>query len=361
MSHSLQKPAALPRTSSSDTAESLWRKAKEKLHISKKESGDAEEEGTAPDTSKSAYARRREQVRRAQRNHRERKEQYIKSLEHQLHRLRDESSSLQSETHQVAEENTILRDIVQEHGLPLPSTSINPSSEDRQPYSKPMATVSVIGSRGFGQRLQVSLGDSPMEPVFPVGFGIPDKPPADKPVLSVINYEKRGGLPSPRESTQLASQGLSQQPIPGSGHPYGLDTTQVGVDFVLFMERCCIYHVHQLHDAEEPNGHAFTALAPLLTQAPTVLDDCTSWQIPASELDRLLELSSALHLDGELTPVEMWMRIKQHPLFHKLNREGLQQLSQALIAGVQCFGFGATFEEQFFASTLEEFFGTLKE
>lgn len=105
------------------------------------------------------------------------------------------------------------------------------------------------------------------------------------------------------------------------------------------MERCCIYHVHQLQDAEEPNGHAFTALAPLLTQAPTVLDDCTSWQIPASELDRLLELSSALHLDGELTPVEMWMRIKQHPLFHKLNREGLQQLSQALIAGVQCFGY----------------------
>ncbi|KKZ64657.1 hypothetical protein EMCG_09420 [[Emmonsia] crescens] len=312
------------------------------------------------------------------RNHRQRKEKYIKSLEQELLRLRDESSSTQSETYQVAEENSILRDIMIAHGIPLPGTA--PRPEDQWLYDNPMATVSVIGSPGFGQRLHVSISDAPVQPaeVFPPGFGVPDSPTAEQPVISVVDRTKHFMVSQDNHNHNNISQpylsppadfngsdrlgsGLSPQPIHGFSHPYGLDATQVGVDFVLFMERCCIYHAHQPHNLEEPTGHAFTALAPILTTAPPVLDDCTTWQIPASELDRLLELSSALKLDGELTPVQMWTRIKQHPLFHKLDPERLRQLSNILIEGVQCFGFGATFEEEFFTRALNEVFDTLRD
>ncbi|EGE80672.1 hypothetical protein RJZ56_003141 [Blastomyces dermatitidis] len=389
MSATLQKTAAAASSSPSpnpyyhDTLDSLWTKTKEKLHISRKQAVDeennqaeAEGAGVDYDTLKSAHARRREQVRRAQRNHRERKEKYIKSLEQELSRLRDESSSIQTETYQVAEENSILRDIMLAHGIALPGTGISHSRpQDQWLYNNPMATVSVIGSPGFGQRLEVSLGGAPVERVFPPGFGIPESPPEGKSQLSVVDHSKRGMVPkdgaqpqpslSPpagfNGSDRLASTRLPSQPLQTPRHPYGLDSTQVGVDFVLFMERCCIYHVHQPQDREEPHGHAMTALAPVLNQAPQSLDDCTTWQIPSCELDRLLELSSALELDGELTPVQMWARIKQHPLFHKLDPEGLRKLSNALVAGVQCFGFGATFEEQFFTKTVDEFLGALKD
>ncbi|PGH00095.1 hypothetical protein GX51_05993 [Blastomyces parvus] len=375
MSATLQKPAAASASSSpspynQDTLDSLWRKAKEKLHISRKQAVDddgennqeAEEEGAGVDydTLKSAHARRREQ-----------------SLEQELSRLRDESSSIQTETYQVAEENSILRDIMLAHGIALPGTSIPHSRpEDQWLYNNPMATVSVIGSPGFGQRLEVSFGDASIERVFPPGFGIPDTPPEGRPQLSIVDHAKRGmvpkdgALPQPslspsppagfNGSDRVASTSPYSQPLQTPSHPYGLDSTQVGVDFVLFMERCCIYHIHQPDDPEEPHGHAMTALAPVLNQAPQALDDCTTWQIPSCELDRLLELSSALELDGELTPVQMWARIKQHPLFNRLDPEGLRKLSNALVAGVQCFGFGATFEEQFFTRTVDEYLGALK-
>ncbi|KLJ12397.1 hypothetical protein EMPG_12558 [Blastomyces silverae] len=262
------------------------------------------------------------------------------------------------------------------HGIALPGTGIaHRRPEDQWLYDNPMATISVIGSPGFGQRLEVSLSDVPVERVFPPGFGIPERPPEGKTDLSVIDLAKRGMVPndgaqpqpslSPpagfNGSDRPASARLSPQPLPTPSHPYGLDSTQVGVDFVLFMERCCIYHIHQPEDPEEPHGHAMTALAPVLNQAPQSLDDCTTWQIPSCELDRLLELSSALELDGELTPVQMWARIKHHPLFHRLDPEGLRKLSNALVAGVQCFGFGATFEEQFFTKTVDEFLGALQD
>ncbi|OJD10653.1 hypothetical protein AJ78_08391, partial [Emergomyces pasteurianus Ep9510] len=368
MSTTLQKPAASPNPYN-DTLEVLWRRAKEKLPFSKKDRADAAEEleeeaaGGDYDTSKSAHSRRREQVVNIPRpgptdsvythssNHRQRKEQYIKSLEQELLRLRDESSATQSETYQVAEENNILRDIMLAHGIPLPGTTAAPRPEDQWLRDHPMATVSVIGSRGFGQRLQVSVGDSPVQPaqIFPPGFGIPDGPTPEQPIISVVDYSKHvrfsgnNGRPYQPPAAdfngpgRLDASNITAQPIQGSGHPYGLDATQVGVDFVLFMERCCLYHAHQPHNPDEPTGHAFTVLSPILVAAPPMLDDCTSWQIPASELDRLLELSSALKLEGELTPVQMWARIKEHPLFHKLDPDGLRHLSSILITGVQCF------------------------
>jgi hypothetical protein len=68
------------------------------------------------------------------------------------------------------------------------------------------------------------------------------------------------------------------------------------------------------------------------------LHDHATWEIPAFELDRLFQLSSALNLDGEVTPIQAWIRIKEHPLFHKLDLERFRQLCIALCKEAKCFG-----------------------
>lgn len=88
----------------------------------------------------------------------------------------------------------------------------------------------------------------------------------------------------------------------------------------------------------EPTGHALTMQAALLSQAPNLESD-HSWEIPAVELDRLLNLSFNLDLDGEVTPVQAWNRIRSHPGFRKLTPSALQSLSQAIAEKVACFGY----------------------
>ena len=105
------------------------------------------------------------------------------------------------------------------------------------------------------------------------------------------------------------------------------------------LERCCLSHARTPSGSDEPSGHALTVQAPLLMGAPQTLDDRATWEVPASALDRLFELSSALNLDGELTPVQAWIRIQEHPLFHKFDPERLRQLCWALMKETQCFGW----------------------
>jgi hypothetical protein len=88
----------------------------------------------------------------------------------------------------------------------------------------------------------------------------------------------------------------------------------------------------------DANGHALTMQAALLAQAPN-LGQQSSWELPAIELDRLLSLSSALDLSGEVTPVQAWSRIRSHPGFYRLTPWGLQALTQAIAEKIGCFGY----------------------
>ncbi|KAK2739796.1 hypothetical protein FQN55_009117 [Onygenales sp. PD_40] len=352
-----------------DTLDALWKKTKDKLHVSKHGSNqDAESSDEAQDTDdpkKSAHTKRREQVRRAQRNHRQRKENYIKTLEQELLRLRDESVSIQCESCEIAEENEILRDIMLAHGIPLPANGT--------PWFSPMATVSVLGNPGFGQRLHVSTIDAPpeLDEVFPPGFGVPSTDP-DHDVIATFNNPTKLWVPSshlPPYMPDTPDTGPMEFPHFDSDastecghrppHPYGLDATQVGVDFVLFLERCCLPHTRAHPDSDEPSGHALTMQGPLLVTAPQTLNDQTTWQIPSRELDRLFELSSALNLDGELTPVQAWQRIKEHARFCKLTPGHLRRLCEELIKEVHCFGFGAIIDEEIFTVITNELFDSI--
>lgn len=90
------------------------------------------------ESSKSAHTRRREQVRRAQRlllldspvhlnadqydrKHRERKETYIKSLEQQVVQLLNQRATAVEEKRAVDAENAMLRESLEQHGIPIPT------------------------------------------------------------------------------------------------------------------------------------------------------------------------------------------------------------------------------------------------
>lgn len=86
------------------------------------------------------------------------------------------------------------------------------------------------------------------------------------------------------------------------------------------------------------SGHALTLQAPLLVGTPPVLQNQSTWEVPASEIERLLELAGALNLDGEITPVQAWRLISDHPKFDKLDPAGLQRISEGLVRNIHCFG-----------------------
>jgi hypothetical protein len=133
------------------------------------------------------------------------------------------------------------------------------------------------------------------------------------------------------------------------GHQHDLDAAQIAVDFVLDLERPCLsHHGPEVHNGEF-SGHKLMVQTPIMAHSNTPrpvfnlkpggqIPASASWTVPAVEVERLLNLSSRLSLEGEITPIEAWQKIKQHPGFASLDRDGLEQLKTILLPEVQCLG-----------------------
>ena len=138
-------------------------------------------------------------------------------------------------------------------------------------------------------------------------------------------------------------------------HPYGLDSSQVGVDFVLALEHICLWHAQNpspMLGPESGTGHHLMMIHPILAKSPprpglksgqlaaphTPMPTGMKWTVPAVELEKLLSFSEGLDLDGEITPVEAWQRLRTHPKFMTLTPTALETLRAALLTVVQCYG-----------------------
>jgi hypothetical protein len=178
-------------------------------------------------------------------NHRERKERYIKTLEREVLRLRDEEAAIAQNSKDMREELDILRDLLVKHGIPVPTAKLAAINSN--------ATVSVFElPSGGGQSLHV---DMPSPNFFAqqadytsllsgTGFSGSDTTPTlekQQPRLQSresINLLKPPQANIHQESPEKALPALPPQapnpaPRPVAHVQRGLDTAQIGIDFVL--------------------------------------------------------------------------------------------------------------------------------
>jgi len=276
--------------------------------------------GPKPD-SKPALTRRQELNRQAQRTHRERKEMYIKALEQEVLRLKEVFGQTTRERDAFAEENKRLREILAAHGIQWDHASPGPAL-NRMGSSFGGSTSSLSGSYAPGS---ASTG-------YTSPPNMPSRPPPPLPP----------GAP------------FDQQQMQQHQHQQGLDYDQIGIDFVLTLERPCMDHMQFLMvrstDSEEAeiSGHALMATCPPQSHINDHPEEKYPHKMPdigPADLVRLLDLSNRLPLDGEITPIMAWASIRQHPRAQELTPKDFATMKEELKGKIRCYGFGAVLEE----------------
>ncbi|OTB14023.1 hypothetical protein K445DRAFT_42333, partial [Daldinia sp. EC12] len=290
--------------------------------------------GPKPD-SKPALTRRQELNRQAQRTHRERKELYIKALEDEVLRLKEIYTNVSQDKDKLAEENRRLKILLQQNGI---SSSPGGGLDDLGSSLSPGYTSSGSISGGYG------AGSSNA---------------AYTPGMTSIS--------SPN-SMSASTQGLHSHSGQGHHpHQHQIDYEQTGIDFVLTLERPCMDHMPWLIERAQDTsgdaaGHALMASCPpepfpdLSEEIPFGFThthgdqgDAPSrqrtWELSKADLSTLLDLSTKLNLDGEITPVMAWGMVLSHPKFADLRSEDFERLLDDLKGKVRCYGFGAVMEE----------------
>ncbi|KAF1949091.1 hypothetical protein CC80DRAFT_429963 [Byssothecium circinans] len=276
--------------------------------------------GPKPD-SKPALTRRQELNRQAQRTHRERKEMYIKALEQEVLRLKESFTGVAKERDAFAEENRRLKELLMANGISFDFAS--PPNGMPQFSSSYGGSSSGSVSGGYGTRTNSTGYTSPP------------------------TMHHRASL---SQDTPIHHHHQQQQQGPP---PNGMDYDQIGIDFVLTLERPCMDHMQFLmvraNDADElVSGHALMATAPPESHIATCPHEDYPHQMPdiaMPDLMKLLDLSNRLPLDGEITPIMAWAMILRDPRLRELERRDLQVIKEELVAKVRCYGFGAVLEE----------------
>ncbi|KAF2204168.1 hypothetical protein GQ43DRAFT_438161, partial [Delitschia confertaspora ATCC 74209] len=284
--------------------------------------------GPKPD-SKPPANRRQELNRQAQRTHRERKEMYIKSLEERVQGLTEQLTVTLRERHIVTEENQRLKEILRLHGIPFDFQVPLESSEH-----------SSNGSVSGGYQPGSNSTDFTSPPNAPQAL-----PP-----------------PVPSDGGQWGQQQPQMMMQPNGG----LDYNQIGVEFVLALERPCMDHMQMLMVRASTTtvpttgllslggtrclgGHALMATCPPRSYIESHPDIPYPHDMPPDltlpDMVKLLDLSHRLPLDGEVTPVMAWAMILQDERVGEMGREDFEAVREELGGKIRCYGFGAVLEE----------------
>ncbi|OBT75018.1 hypothetical protein VF21_06324 [Pseudogymnoascus sp. 05NY08] len=333
-----------------------FRPSKGGTHTENITSDSGGEQGSSSSDKQAVSSKRREQVRKAQRTHRERKEIYIKSLETEVLQLRTNEANLLQETRSLYAEIDQLKGVLTELGVQLPIVGASGLAEYD---STAFPSNSVVSIREGSIGPQIHVGHSAADTRHRGdGFHLSANPPTGG-VQRIFHREdsQTSNVTSSRQSP--ASGGLlsspnayeSAQSVTSPESAAGLDMESIGVEFVLTLESPCLGHMQGNPDEPEtPSGHVLTVSAPLLFRAPSIATGphiCTTtpWEAPASGLERLLNLSQGLVLDGEVTPVQAWNYIRQRLGPQGIEVERLRALTEKLLKEVSCHGFGAVVEQ----------------
>ncbi|CAF9933607.1 MAG: hypothetical protein ALECFALPRED_005638 [Alectoria fallacina] len=150
------------------------------------------------------------------------------------------------------------------------------------------------------------------------------------------------------------SSSSSRYGIPAEARATALvDTIEIAIDFVLALEHPCMPHIpYQDPPSTEPANHMMLVSTPLMARSPDPPQFNSTWTASGAIIKELLNLSSSINLEGEITPVEAWHRLHNHPDFWKLGRDQIEKLKLELSTAVRCYGFGAVMEENVFSDAL---------
>ncbi|WPH04628.1 Hypothetical protein R9X50_00752100 [Acrodontium crateriforme] len=303
---------------------------------------ESSEGGTTPpdDSTKSEAQKRRQQVYLAQKRHRNRKAEYVSSLEAEVAKLQQMDSLANSEKNALMRENQAIKLLLASHSLDANLDQLNFNS---QPTS--LEGLSELGAAnlrvGYDQFIcheRTFLDFDEMEELM---WTSTDGPHSD-------------GQHSESLNTGEKLESSRKKPILGD--------SAAALDFILALEWCC--QGHTFHQGIHPNpdtsgcaasedgshGHALTAtsavyghaqLKPAQTQSQTK-DQEPTWQIPHSEIDKLVKLSEDLPIDDDfITPAQAYAAIKEGVPSEELLRPTLDLLKAPLSGLVGCQGFGA--------------------
>ncbi|OCT45688.1 hypothetical protein CLCR_01540 [Cladophialophora carrionii] len=334
------------------------------------------------------------------RTHRDRKATYVKTLEAEVAKLRARDSAHEAEL--LACRMTIrrLKELIKYHKIPLPlDLASDPNFQSPQATiellgfpnhqtiraqmpppesyfpggsSSPLLQQQQQGNHNIlSSSADLSYTNNPLQSA--------GSTTSSSDLFSGLTIsEAPTSLHAPSIYSQTASSAPPAPPISTTmPHPQGLGATQVGVDFVLALEHVCLEHHTEHANADDGSGHGMMLMSPIMWHSPAPqaagrntttprrqqrqqqqqlpsspaatrltapaptssgLPSGTRWSVPAIELEKLLDFSDRLSLDGEITPVEAWQRIRQHPNFDGLTRDGLETLKQTLLPEVTCYG-----------------------
>ncbi|KAI9709261.1 MAG: hypothetical protein M1820_003381 [Bogoriella megaspora] len=105
---------------------------------------------------------------------------------------------------------------------------------------------------------------------------------------------------------------------------------------------------HNLENDVHISGHALMATCPPQSHIIEHPKDPYPHKMPelgTPDLMRLLDLSSRLPLDGEITPIMAWTMIRGHPALPLMAEKDIETMKNDLVGKVRCYGFGAVLEE----------------
>ncbi|KAL8996662.1 MAG: hypothetical protein Q9169_003886 [Polycauliona sp. 2 TL-2023] len=311
--------------------------------------------GSGP--GKTTPGKRREQVRHAQRTHRQRTQNYIKTLEEEVVRLRGSEGDLKSDNKKLANQVDVLRTALVLANVPLPA-GFEGSPQLAQPRSLDSdlsASISYRTDSSNHQRLHIDWPEPPNQQRAPTFL---PQVPTDDFAPDYSNHEDWNieAKPLPAPPQDIGSTAENSVSVMGT---WTLDTPEVAIDFVLALEHVCMGHIPHpaAPPSDEPNNHALLMSTALVARGPRPPQLNSSWSADGSMIKGLLNLASAINLQGEITPVEAWHRLRQYPGFSRLNKWAFENIKARLSAAVECREFGAVIDEEVFLFTLGNVLG----
>ncbi|KAL8956041.1 MAG: hypothetical protein Q9193_006315, partial [Seirophora villosa] len=293
------------------------------------------------------------------RTHRQRTQNYIKTLESEVLRLRSSEGDLTQANKKLQNQVDLLHTTLLSANVQLPAgfEGSPQSAQASFPSSDMPATIAYRADTANHERLHVTWPEPPPPP--PARKPLPQSAQCNQrpPDLSFeVNFDSAldhpnqdwygtGSKPLPHLPRNTSVTPLdfpnATYENPLSGMASKLDTTEVAIDFVLALEHPCMPHLPHPSDppSDDPSNHALLLSTPLISRAPKTYNQSeTTWTANGSMIEGLLNLSSAINLEGEITPVEAWHRLRQHPGFGRLDRWAVDKIKGDLSLSVRCCG-----------------------